>query len=242
MPKATAVWLVDNTTLTFDQIADFTGLHKLEVQAIADGEVAAGIMGQDPVANRQLTQEEIKRCEENADGRLEMLVSDIRLPKPKARGARYTPISKRNDKPDAVAWMLKHQPELNDAQIGRLVGTTKPTINAVRDRTHWNSPNLRPRHPLEVGLCTRLEYDAELTKARARIERAEKKAEREARKKAKESGKAPTEAPAAEAEAPVGETPAASTEAETPAEAAPAPAEVEAPAETAGEGTDGEET
>ena len=228
MPKATAVWLVDNTTLTFDQIADFTGLHKLEIQAIADGEVATGIMGQDPVANRQLTHEEIKSCEENADERLKMLVSDIRLPKAKAKGARYTPISKRNDKPDAVAWMLKHQPALNDAQIGRLVGTTKPTINAVRDRSHWNSPNLRPRHPLEVGLCTRLEYDAELTKARARIERAEKKAEREARKKALKSGKAPETVPTETSVAPVDEAP------ETvPVDEAPAPQSDE---------TDGEET
>ena len=168
MPKATAVWLVDNTTLTFDQIADFTGLHKLEIQAIADGEVATGIMGQDPVANRQLTHEEIKSCEENADERLKMLVSDIRLPKAKAKGARYTPISKRNDKPDAVAWMLKHQPELNDAQIGRLVGTTKPTIEAVRSRSHWNISNIQPRDPVLLGICSQTDLEEHLVKARKR--------------------------------------------------------------------------
>ncbi len=154
MPRATAVWLVDNTTLTFDQISDFCGLHPLEVQAIADGEASGGMQGLDPVQNGQLTREEILRCEEDTSAKLRIAESDIPMPKVRHKGPRYTPVSKRADKPDAIAWLLKHHPELTDAQVGRLIGTTKPTINAVRDRTHWNSPNLRPRSPVELGLCS----------------------------------------------------------------------------------------
>ena len=150
MPKATAVWLVDNTTLTFLQIGNFCNLHELEVQAIADGEVAVGIVGVDPIANGQLSREEIERCEADPTARLKMSKSDIPQPVARQKGPRYTPVSKRADKPDAIAWLLRHQPDLSDAQIGRLIGTTKPTINAVRDRTHWNSANLQPRSP--VGL------------------------------------------------------------------------------------------
>ncbi len=178
MPKATAVWLVDNTILTFDQIAKLCGLHSLEIQAISDGEVSSGIIGLDPIANGQLTREEISRCEADPNTELKLIKPDIPVSTGKPKGARYTPISKRNDKPDAIAWLLKHQEELNDSQIGRLVGTTRPTINAVRDHTHWNASNLRPRHPVELGLCTRVEIDAEITKAR------EKKA-RQAKKKSK---------------------------------------------------------
>lgn len=165
MPKATAIWLVDNTGLTFDQIADFTGLHELEVQAIADGEVATGMQGLDPVQAGQLTREEIARCEADPNARLKILETDMPEPRVRAKGPRYTPVSKRADKPDAVAWLLRHHPELTDAQIGRLIGTTKPTIQAIRDRTHWNSANLRPRSPVELGLCSFADFDAEVQKA-----------------------------------------------------------------------------
>lgn len=153
MPKATAVWLVENTALTFKQIADFCGLHILEVQAIADEEVAVGMQGLDPITNGQLTKEDIAACEADPSAKLAMVRSDIPLPSSRGKGPRYTPLSKRQDKPDAIAWLLRHYPELSDAQIGRLIGTTKPTINAVRDRSHWNSPNLKPRSPVELGLC-----------------------------------------------------------------------------------------
>jgi hypothetical protein len=165
MPKATAVWLVENTSLTFDQIAEFCGLHPLEVQAIADGEVAIQMLGLDPVANGQTTAAEIERCQADPDARL--VLSDSAIPPQyvKHKGPRYTPIAKRQDKPDAVFYLLRNHPELSDAQICRLVGTTKPTINAVRDRTHWNSPNIKPRHPVGLELCTLAELDAAVTKA-----------------------------------------------------------------------------
>ena len=153
MPKATAVWLVENTALTFKQIADFCGLHILEIQAIADEEVAVGMQGLDPITNGQLTKDEIALCEADPSAKLAMIRNDIPQPSARGKGPRYTPLSKRQDKPDAIAWLLRHYPELSDAQIGRLIGTTKPTINAVRDRSHWNSPNLKPRSPVELGLC-----------------------------------------------------------------------------------------
>ena len=165
MPKATAVWLVENTSLTFEQIAAFCGLHSLEVQAIADGEVAIGMVGLDPVANGQLTKAEIERCERNQDLRLKLLVADLPLPVARSKGPRYTPITKRGDKPDAIAWLLKHHPELSDAQLCRLIGTTKPTIAAVRDRTHWNAPNIKPRNPVLLGLCTQRELEEALALA-----------------------------------------------------------------------------
>ena len=165
MPKATAVWLVENTSLTFEQIAAFCGLHSLEVQAIADGEVAIGMVGLDPVANGQLTKAEIERCERNQDLRLKLLVPDLPLPAARSKGPRYTPITKRGDKPDAIAWLLKHHPELSDAQLCRLIGTTKPTIAAVRDRTHWNAPNIKPRNPVLLGLCTQRELEEALALA-----------------------------------------------------------------------------
>ena len=165
MPKATAVWLVENTSLTFEQIAAFCGLHSLEVQAIADGEVAVGMVGLDPVANGQLTKAEIERCERNQDLRLKLLVPDLPLPAARSKGPRYTPITKRGDKPDAIAWLLKHHPELSDAQLCRLIGTTKPTIAAVRDRTHWNAPNIKPRNPVLLGLCTQRELEEALALA-----------------------------------------------------------------------------
>ena len=165
MPKATAVWLVENTALTFEQIAEFCGLHALEVQAIADGEVAAQMQGLDPVANGQITTEEIKRCEQDPTARLELAKEALPEPLVKHKGPRYTPISKRQDKPDAIAWLLKNHPELSDGQISKLVGTTKPTIAAVRDRTHWNSPNIKPRHPVALGLCTLPELEAAVQRA-----------------------------------------------------------------------------
>jgi len=166
MPKATAIWLVDNTTLSFDQIAEFCGLHILEVRAIADGEVMGGMTGMDPVANGQLTKEEIAKGEADENHKLKLAVSDIPQPVSRPKGPRYTPVSKRQDKPDAIAWLLRHHPELSDAQIGRLIGTTKPTINSVRDRTHWNTANLQPRSPVELGLCTHMELTETVQKAR----------------------------------------------------------------------------
>jgi hypothetical protein len=165
MPKATAVWLVENTSLTFDQIADFCGLHPLEVQAIADGEVATQMLGLDPVANGQTTAAEIERCQADPDARLKLLETAIPPQYQRHKGPRYTPIAKRQDKPDAVLYLLRNHPELSDAQICKLVGTTKPTINAVRDRTHWNSPNLKARHPVGLELCTLEELDQAVTKA-----------------------------------------------------------------------------
>src|SRR5499426_2498838 len=166
MPKATAVWLVNNTTLTFEQIAEFCGLHSLEVQGIADGEVAIGIVGLDPTVNGQLTKEEIMRCEADPTQRLKMQKATIPLPAPRTKGPRYTPVAKRQDKPDAVAWLVRHHPELSDAQISKLIGTTKQTIAAVRDRSHWNTANLRPRDPVLLGLCTQTDLNAAILKAR----------------------------------------------------------------------------
>ena len=166
MPKATAVWLIENTALSFEQIGAFCGLHPLEVQGIADGEVAVGIVGQDPTANGQLTAEEIKRCEEDPSANLKMAKSDIPQPLTRTKGPRYTPVSKRQDKPDAVAWLIRHHPELSDAQVSRLIGTTKQTIAAIRDRSHWNTANLRPRDPVLLGLCTQTDLNAAILKAR----------------------------------------------------------------------------
>jgi hypothetical protein len=164
MPKATAVWLVDNTTLTFEQIAAFCELHLLEVSAIADGEVAVGIVGLDPMANDQLTREEIDRCTDDPSARLVMR-EQRDLPVQKARRTRYTPLSKRQDKPDAIAWLIRNHPEVNDPQIGKLLGTTKNTIRAVRERTHWNSPNIRSRDPVLLGLCTQTDLNAVVARA-----------------------------------------------------------------------------
>lgn len=165
MPKATAVWLIQNTALTFDQIAEFCGLHSLEVQGIADGEVAVGMVGLDPVANSQLTQAEIDRCVREPTAELQMAKRDIPMPATRTKGPRYTPVSKRQDKPDAIAWLLRHHPELVDSQIARLIGTTKPTIQAIRERTHWNAPNIRPKDPVLMGLCTQTDLNAAVEKA-----------------------------------------------------------------------------
>ena len=165
MPKATAVWLVENTALTFDQIGEFCGLHPLEVQAMADGEVAVQMIGIDPVANGQLTMDEIERCQKDPAARLAILKSAHPEPVVRHKGPRYTPIAKRQDKPDAIAWLLKNHPELSDGQISKLIGTTKPTIIALRDRTHWNTANIKPRHPVALELCTLEELEAAVKRA-----------------------------------------------------------------------------
>ncbi|MGF1623817.1 MAG: DUF1013 domain-containing protein [Alphaproteobacteria bacterium] len=165
MPKATAVWLVENTTLTFEQIAEFAKLHVLEVQAIADGQSAIGMKGWDPLANGQLTQAEIDRCSADPSARLRIAKRDVPEPIARSKGPRYTPIAKRQDKPNAVAWLLKQHPELTDAQISKLIGTTKPTIQAIRDRSHWNIQNIKGQDPVQLGLCTQSEIDAALLRA-----------------------------------------------------------------------------
>ena len=172
MPKATAVWLVDNTSLSFDQIAEFCGLHPLEVQGIADEEVAIGIQGHDPIATGQLTREELDRCQADPTARLKMAVQNLPQPAKRTKGPRYTPVAKRQDKPDGIAWLLRHHPEVKDSQIAKLIGTTKNTIQAVRERTHWNSPNIRPRDPVLLGLCSQSELNLIVGKARKAAERA----------------------------------------------------------------------
>ena len=166
MPKATAVWLIENTGLTFQQIAEFCGLHELEVQSIADEEVAIGMVGFDPVASGQLTKEEIVRCEADQAERLKMNVNTkVPRPSPRTKGPRYTPVAKRQDKPDAIAWLVRNFPNLTDAQVSRLIGTTKPTIKSIRERTHWNIANIKAQDPVGLGLCTRIELDEALRKA-----------------------------------------------------------------------------
>jgi hypothetical protein len=168
MPKATAVWLVDNTMLTFKQIAEFVGLHELEVQAIADGDVAVGMQGLNPVKAGAISAEELQRCEGDENAVLQM--SKVTIPQPKARqkGARYTPVSKRGDRPNAIAWLVKNYPELSDAQISKLIGTTKPTIASVRDRSHWNSSNIKGENPVSLGLCGATDLEKAVALARAR--------------------------------------------------------------------------
>jgi len=201
MPMATAVWLVDNTALTFKQIAEFCQLHELEVQGIADGTVGMNIVGQDPTASGQLTWDEINRCQEDAKASLVLSEDDVKAV-PRTKGPRYTPVSKRQDKPDAIAWLVRNHPELSDLQISRLVGTTKPTISAIRERSHWNIQNIKPQDPVGLGLCKQIELDEAVRQAAARRDKA-----------AAKSGEAPVEEPVAEVavEAPV----------EAPAEAAP---------------------
>ncbi len=169
MAKATAVWLVDNTTISFKQIADFCGLHELEVQGIADGDVATGVKGFDPIANNQLVQEEIDAAEKDPLHKLKLKFYAAALGEEKRRGPRYTPLSKRQDRPASILWLVKFHPELLDGQISKLVGTTKPTIQAIRERTHWNINNIEPIDPVALGLCKQSELDAAVQKANARI-------------------------------------------------------------------------
>jgi len=180
MPKATAVWLVENTTLTFEQIADFCGLHPLEVKGIADEDVAKGIKGIDPVTTGQLTREQIEKAEVDPSVKLELAPARYKLPHGKEKKTpRYTPVYKRQDKPDAIYWLLRNHPELTDADIVRLIGTTKATIAKIRERGHWNSPNIKAVDPVTLGLCSQIELDAIVQRAARRkpSARAAKKAE-----------------------------------------------------------------
>lgn len=165
MPKATAVWLVDNTALSFEQIAAFCGLHPLEVQGVADGDVASGIMGVNPLQNGQLTREEIERAEADPNYRMKISDPKVRVAAPKRKGPRYTPISRRNERPNAIKWLLRNHPEMKDAQIMRLVGTTKSTIDAVREGTHWNNANITPMDPVTLGLASQIDLDLEVSRA-----------------------------------------------------------------------------
>jgi uncharacterized protein len=166
MPKATAVWLVENTALSFDQVAEFCKLHPLEVKAIADGDAAQGIKGLDPILTGQLSREEIEKGVADPDYRLKLSAPKVRLPEPKRKkGPRYTPVSRRQDRPNAILWLVRNHPELKDGQVMRLVGTTKSTIQAIRDRTHWNASNLQPMDPVTLGLCSQLDLDLEVHRA-----------------------------------------------------------------------------
>ncbi len=181
MPKATAVWLVENTSLTFDQIAQFCQLHVLEVKGIADGDVAHGIKGMDPISSGQLTREEIQRGADDSKYQLKLSEPKVEIPVVKTKkGPKYTPVSRRQDRPNAILWLLRQHPELKDSQIMRLVGTTKPTIEAIRERTHWNSPNLQPADPVTLALSSQTDLDKEVQKAARRVERERKAAEKEA--------------------------------------------------------------
>lgn len=168
MAKATAVWLVDNTTMTFKQIADFVGMHELEIQGIADGDVAVGVKGFDPVSNNQLDASEIEKAEKNPLHRLKLKYNPAAAGEEKRRGPRYTPLSKRQDRPASILWLVKFHPELSDGQVAKLVGTTKPTIQAIRERTHWNISNIDPIDPVALGLCKQSELDAAVQKANAK--------------------------------------------------------------------------
>ncbi|MFW2544538.1 DUF1013 domain-containing protein [Primorskyibacter sp. 2E107] len=170
-PKATAVWLVDNTTLSFKQIADFTGFHELEIQGIADGDVATGVKGFDPVANNQLLQSEIDQAEKNPIYKMKLKYNAAAHDEEKRRGPRYTPLSKRQDRPNAILWLVKFHPELADSQIAKLVGTTKPTIQTIRERTHWNIQNMQPIDPVALGLCRQSELDAAVAKAAKKMDK-----------------------------------------------------------------------
>lgn len=171
MPKATAAWLVDNTALTFEQIAEFCGLHPLEIQALADGDVNSGIMGTSPILSGELTADEIARCEKNTNTRLKMCKTDLPKPRARSKGPRYTPVTKRAEKPGAVLFLIKKYPELADVQVARLVGSTKPTVAAVRNKLHPSSSTLKPVDPTTIGLCTVDELEKALRKAQRRTDR-----------------------------------------------------------------------
>jgi hypothetical protein len=221
MPKATAVWLVENTSLSFEQIAEFCGLHVLEVKGIADGDVAQGIKGMDPISNGQLSREEIALAEEDHEHHLTLAEAKVDIPEVKTKkGPRYTPVSRRHDRPNAVVWLLRNHAELKDSQIMRLVGTTKPTIAAIRDRTHWNSANLTPQDPVTLGLCSQTDLDAEVKKAARRLERERKEQE----KKVEKAGS--TLLPTSETTLPPGMGPQPDIDIVMPSEPEPMPEEV----------------
>ncbi len=215
MPKATAVWLVENTSLSFEQIADFCGLHPLEVKGIADEDVAKGIKGQDPVSSGQLTREQIEGAEADPRVRLKMAPPKHKIPAVKLKKApRYTPVSKRQDKPDTVYWLLRNHPEFTDSDIVKLVGTTKATIQKIRDRSHWNISNIKAVDPVTLGLCTQLELDLAVERAHQRRERAAKRATKTGQtlKPIEETTARPEAAGAAEPAEPAPETPEAGGE------------------------------
>ncbi|MBM3505093.1 MAG: DUF1013 domain-containing protein [Alphaproteobacteria bacterium] len=220
MPKATAMWLVEETALTFDQIAEFCGLHPLEIQGIADGEVAPGIIGRDPITAGELTRDELERCEKDPAARLSMVEPEIEL-KTRPPGPRYTPVAKRQNRPDAIAWLIKYHPELTDAQICHLVGTTKPTVVSVRERSHWNIQNLKPQDPVSLGICSQVDLDEAIQTADRRLRRKEDRERRAAARAQREKTKG--EQPASDAV-----TPAAAEPEPTPAK--PATATILAPA------------
>ena len=168
MPKATAVWLIENTTLSFEQIAEFCGMHMLEIKAIADGDVAIGMQGRDPVSAGELTMAEIERCAATPSARLRPAEHRVAGVDDKPKSARYVPVARRQDRPDAIAWLLKNYPELSDGQVCRLINTTKPTIEKIRDRTHWNAASIRPRNPVSLSLCKEADLQKEVDLARAR--------------------------------------------------------------------------
>ena len=189
MPKATAVWLIDNTAMSFKQISEFCGLHILEVEGIADGDVGQGIRGADPIANGQVSREEIEKAEKDHNYAMKPNTFDAdELPKPKKRGPRYTPLSRRQDRPDAIAWLVRNHPEMSDAQISKLIGTTKPTIKSIRERTHWKINTIQPQDPVSLGLTSQIDLDKAVKIA------AEKKAKEDA-KNAVEGGDALKPAP-----------------------------------------------
>ncbi len=168
MPKATAIWLLDNTALTFEQISDFCGLHTLEIKALADGEVSSGLVGFDPVFNGQLTQEEIDRCSSDPSAKLALLADAKTTITTKTKsGKKYTPLARRSDRPDAIAWLIKNYPTINDMQICMLIGTTRGTIATIRDRTHWNIQNIKPHDPVILGICTQKDLDAIVSQLKA---------------------------------------------------------------------------
>ncbi|VAV94145.1 FIG00481961: hypothetical protein [hydrothermal vent metagenome] len=177
MPKATAVWLIDNTSLTFGQIAAFCGLHPLEIKGIADGDVAQGVRGLDPISGGQLTRDEIAKAEGDSDFRMQAVIpKHVDKMVQKRRGPRYTPVSRRQNRPDSIAWMVRNHPEVSDAQISKLIGTTKPTITSVRERSHWNASQIKPVDPVSVGLCTQIDLDAVVQKAAAKKRKMDEKA------------------------------------------------------------------
>ena len=173
MPKATAVWLIDNSALTFEQIGAFCNLHPLEVQSIADGEAGIGIQGYDPIINGQITRAELDRCEADPAASLNLAVSNLPVPNRRTKGPRYVPVARRGDKPDGIMWLVKHHPELKDSQIIRLIGTTKETIAKIRERTHWNIANISAKHPAMLGLCKQTDLDAAIAKAGGAVQTAE---------------------------------------------------------------------
>lgn len=204
MPKATAVWLIDNTALTFNQISEFCGLHILEVEGIADGDVAGGIRGADPISNGQLAREEIERGEKDAGYSLKASVfanDPVQSKGTRKKGPRYTPLSRRQDRPDAIAWLVRNHPEIPDSQISKLIGTTKPTITAIRERTHWKMSTINPTDPVSLGLCSQMDLDEMVRKAADKLARQQAKDAKEnpgaSMKPVEET--VPTEAPAAPA-------------------------------------------